>query len=671
MSSFEFINEKEHLEKNKIKASFPDCFINGYAEHYSDGSNSKIKNIIKEFSDDNSSEGSWSNSLVIDQEYDNIDEGEHNSINSNVTEKKKLTIDTSSSFNSNDSSNTNTSELNSRLENGLDSELDSELDSGLDSRLDSGLDSGYSHNEKNKIFGKLITSPLSKSSFNLKKIQSFESKLPSDISVEKKMSLLIVVLLQMVFNGDNSKLDKIYKFLAKKKLLDLEVTRINYVGIRKNLSFMIEKMNYDKNDKNDSPGMCSGNSPILSEYNESPVGFKTKYINKYRNNFNQLNLIGRGGYGSVYKAYHKFEKKFYAVKKIFIVQDLLSEGYDIFNEIQLYSELNHTNIVRYYTSWVDIDLNSILEFNKTIDISSDEPINKICPILFIQMELCSLSLKEYFLTIGSDDTIQIKINYFKQILNGVEYLHSNELIHRDIKPDNIFMVLDKNNNYIVKIGDFGLSRKFPYPSKLQSIKDFEYNQVFSLLKELENDIPKNKSITNFTFQSQSHLNKLISPKSLPVLAENEYNDNSESNISNISNVSNISDKIEVNQLNELNELNELDQLGEFSEIIQLELSKDIGTGIYRAPEIFTGYYNNKVDVYSLGILLIEFLLEYKTNHEKILKLREILIHIKENTADQNPLPYLLTNQYDYIIKKSLDQEPENRPTVTEIINFLN
>ena len=52
------------------------------------------------------------------------------------------------------------------------------------------------------------------------------------LTKEKKMSLLIVVLLQIIFNDKSNKLDKIYSFLNKNSLIELDVIENKYSNIR-------------------------------------------------------------------------------------------------------------------------------------------------------------------------------------------------------------------------------------------------------------------------------------------------------------------------------------------------------------------------------------------------------------------------------------------------------
>ena len=48
--------------------------------------------------------------------------------------------------------------------------------------------------------------------------------------------------------------------------------------------------------------------------------------------------------------------------------------------------------------------------------------------------------------------------FFKQLLSGVEYLHSRGVAHRDLKPENL--LLDEHDN--IKISDFGMATMFRY-----------------------------------------------------------------------------------------------------------------------------------------------------------------------------------------------------------------
>ena len=124
----------------------------------------------------------------------------------------------------------------------------------------------------------------------------------------------------------------------------MEVTQKKYLGIRQSLSMLIGSVN-NLNNLNNNKNINIENNDLVYKHNYNPLdklldnSFVQNNTNKYRTNFNQIKILGQGAYGSVYKVFHKFEKKFYAIKKIFISKDIIEDNYDIFREIQIYSDL--------------------------------------------------------------------------------------------------------------------------------------------------------------------------------------------------------------------------------------------------------------------------------------------------------------------------------------------
>jgi len=217
---------------------------------------------------------------------------------------------------------------------------------------------------------------------------------------------------------------------------------------------------------------------------------------RYKSDFIETEKIGDGGFGTVFKAVNKIDECTYAIKKI-IIKDLNKEGSKYYlNEVKILSELNHPNIVRYYTSWLDFeeDKKNKIEHSDEMNalaLSGSFIEYKIQPTLYIQMELCSESLDKYIHHRNYHSDVIIIDNeliIFEQLIKAIKYVHKQNIIHGDISPNNVF--LDKN--MMVKLGDFGLAKKSDI---LDNNIDFgSYGNITYMAKEqLESNICNKKS----------------------------------------------------------------------------------------------------------------------------------------------------------------------------------
>jgi serine/threonine protein kinase len=73
------------------------------------------------------------------------------------------------------------------------------------------------------------------------------------------------------------------------------------------------------------------------------------------------------------------------------------------------------------------------------------------------LELCSGSLEDFINDPSKYGTIN-EADWLHQMAQGVEHIHSNRLVHRDIKPQNILLSKNSDGRVVLKISDFGFCK---------------------------------------------------------------------------------------------------------------------------------------------------------------------------------------------------------------------
>lgn len=146
--------------------------------------------------------------------------------------------------------------------------------------------------------------------------------------------------------------------------------------------------------------------------------------------YQRVQQVGEGTYGKVYKAKNELTGEFVALKKLRLESE--REGFPItaMREIKLLQSFDHPNIVGL--------LEMSVEHNQ-IHMIFD----------YLDHDLTGLlTHPDLNLTEGHRKMI------FKQLMEGLNYLHTRRVIHRDIKGSNILL----NSKGVLKIADFGLAR---------------------------------------------------------------------------------------------------------------------------------------------------------------------------------------------------------------------
>ena len=383
-------------------------------------------------------------------------------------------------------------------------------------------------------------------------------------------------------------------------------------------------------------------SSILGAAQHRSLSWSRRDVSRLTDDYEILRQLGRGAFGSVYLVRHKLDGNLYALKQILLKNEDRSV---VMREVEVLSRIHNDHVVRYYGAWVERGRSENLPTDtlnlhtctseKDITAGSFSPLDDGCfghgptchlcqteykdwevsfeewglidsvlqPLdlctecylqslpksydkshmciretqpqsenLFILMEYCGQTLVDAANDVQVDD--ETLWSFVLQCLKGLMYLHDKNIMHRDIKPTNIFV-----RDGVVKIGDLGLALQ--------------------------------------TTMGQGNLNR-------------KENDSSHS-----------------------------------VESWAAEPSKStlVGTYLYTAPEVGSGKYNERCDIFSLGVVVVEIFGRYCTAMERadtLGKLRQSgKIQFPPNGSHRQQLVINLA-------QRMIEKNPVDRPSAKEI-----
>ena len=328
---------------------------------------------------------------------------------------------------------------------------------------------------------------------------------------------------------------------------------------------------------------------------------------RYEQDFEQLEYLGSGAFGDVWKVRNRLDGIYYAVKRVRIckvretesAEQVVASNKDvnrILREVTTLGRIQSPYVLRYHQAWIEESTEKSLptrrlrakydntlrsssffedhhlqssedafrENMESVNLSGGQRQLSLC----IQTAYCPKTLSDFLASDGAGASMAELWRLCRMMLEGLAHIHAHGIMHRDMKPSNIF--IDSNGD--IRIGDFGLA-------------------TF----EGRNDAPRDESET---------------------ASEN------------------------------------------------IEHSRHIGTKLYASPEQEgeeDGEYDERTDVYSLGIIFFELWHPFRTSYERV----EQLTKLKEGIvpgkfAESHPRQWKLITA---MIKRSV----QDRPTATSIL----
>lgn len=166
------------------------------------------------------------------------------------------------------------------------------------------------------------------------------------------------------------------------------------------------------------------------------MSFNTKLLSDSIDGYTKFGILGKGGFACVYHAQCHRTGLHVAIKEIDIKKmEKNHMNSRVIQEIKIHSQLKHPSILQLYTVFRDLQY------------------------FYLVLELCHNGELNQYLKRNGNKLSEIEARHImRQVVEGLLYLHENNILHRDISLSNLLLTKDMR----VKIADFGLATQLNY-----------------------------------------------------------------------------------------------------------------------------------------------------------------------------------------------------------------
>ncbi|KAI5798356.1 kinase-like domain-containing protein [Pyronema domesticum] len=399
---------------------------------------------------------------------------------------------------------------------------------------------------------------------------------------------------------------------------------------------------------------------------------------RYATDFEELALMGKGGYGKVVKARNRLDRCEYAIKQI--TQTSGAKLTEILSEVVLLSRLNHRYVVRYFATWLE-NTNDAHGRGAVFDESDSDDETESENAVFTENSESGTATDDDDDTAGNltedqgdeieaSDSVNIEFGHSTSGLDFISHsagYHSSQYEYDSEDDDSEGEDSndeDTESSQSKRVAKAKVLRKSPNSEKKRAKVTLYIQMSLAEKKTLRNSI----DLGDITLESSWKLLKqvlegLAHIHSLGIIhrdlkPENIFIDSSGDPKLGDFGLATLQDsRIRT------------DKSAVETPTTESELTRDVGTFFYVAPELLSnnsfGSYNEKVDMYSLGIIFFEmiYMMGSKMERSEVLsKLRQPDIVFPENFWTES------RTAHGKIVKTLLDHNPAKRPTSSELLH---